>query len=70
MKRFIHFLHEDSGAITTDWVALTAGVLVVGLIAVYSIYGNGVTALVVETNDRAIASLADVDPGTVRNMNQ
>ncbi len=43
----IKFLSDDAGAVTIVWVALTAGVLLVGTMAVYAIYiyNDGVSPL-------------------------
>lgn len=68
-EMFSQFLNDDAGAITVDWVALTAGVLVVGIMVVYAIYNNGVSSLVsnVNSNLGGLALFADI--GTVDNMN-
>ena len=34
MIEFTKFVSDDAGAITVDWVALTAGVLIVGIMVV------------------------------------
>ena len=34
------FLSDKSGAVTVDWVALTAAVVVIGIALVYSIFGQ------------------------------
>jgi hypothetical protein len=39
-KRFNDFARDDSGAITVDWVVLTAGVVALGGLAVAAITGN------------------------------
>jgi hypothetical protein len=31
------FLNDERGAVTTDWVALTAGILLLGIIVVYAV---------------------------------
>ncbi|MEL6218248.1 MAG: hypothetical protein AAFR79_07245 [Pseudomonadota bacterium] len=36
------FALDDDGAVTIDWVALTASLLVLGIAVVYFIYENGV----------------------------
>lgn len=46
----IKFLGDDLGAVTIDWVAITAGVLMLGLVAIFAIYNNGVSTLVSKTN--------------------
>ena len=50
MTRFIKYLCDESGAVTIDWVALTAGVLLMGIVVVYAIFNNGVSALVSNVN--------------------
>lgn len=39
------FLRDDAGAITIDWVALTAGGLLLGIALVYGIFQGGVLPL-------------------------
>ena len=41
MPKFPKFLSDDAGAVTVEWVALTASVLLLGLVAVYSVFNNG-----------------------------
>jgi hypothetical protein len=43
-------LDDDAGAVTVDWVALTASILLLGLVAVFSIFTNGAAPLVSRTN--------------------
>jgi len=50
MTKFIHFLRDDAGAVTIDWVALTAGILLLGIMVVYAIFNNGVSSLVTKIN--------------------
>ena len=45
MINFAEFLRDESGAITIDWVALTAGILLLGIVLVYAIFNNGVANL-------------------------
>ena len=45
MTMFTKFLRDDSGAVTIDWVALTAGILLLGIVLVYAIFNNGVSNL-------------------------
>ena len=40
MIKLSHFIEDDFGAITVDWVALTAGILLVGIMTIYAIYGG------------------------------
>ena len=51
MTGFRKFLSDDAGAVTIDWVALTAGVLLVGFIVVYAIFNDGVIPLVDNVDD-------------------
>ena len=68
--QYRRFLSDDRGAITVDWVALTAGVLLVGIMVVYAIANNGVSSLVSNVN----ATLGDADfigdIGTAEQINQ
>ncbi len=50
MTNFYHFLNDDAGAVTIDWVALTAGILLLGIAIVYVIFQNGVAPLVTDIN--------------------
>ena len=72
MTTLTKFLSDDTGAVTIDWVAISAGVLVVGIMTVYAIYNNGVSDLVVEVNSNALALSMSTEgvPGGVVNMNQ
>lgn len=44
------FLNDKSGAVTIDWVALSAAVLMVGIAALYAIYTNDFADLVKSVN--------------------
>ena len=46
MKIYREFFRDDTGAVTIDWVALTAGILLLGIMAVYAIFNQGVSGLV------------------------
>ena len=50
MTIFTKFLRDEAGAITIDWVALTAGILLLGIAVVYAIFNSGVTPLVNSIN--------------------
>ena len=50
MDKFTEFLNNDAGAVTIDWVVLTAGVLVLAITAVYEIYTSGASILVSDIN--------------------
>lgn len=52
MRTLLHFIQNDSGAVTVDWVALTAGILVVGIMTVYAIFdGDGMDNLLTNIED-------------------
>lgn len=36
-----HFAADKSGAVTVDWVALTAAVVIIGIGIVYAVFGTG-----------------------------
>jgi hypothetical protein len=50
MNECKRLLSDDVGAVTIDWVMLTAGVLLLGIAAVYSIFNDGVMPLGDTTN--------------------
>ena len=58
MTIFTKFLSDDTGAVTIDWVALTAGILLLGIMVVYAIFNQGVSGLVKNIN----ATLQGLDP--------
>ncbi len=63
------FLSDDAGAVTIDWVALTAGILLLGIMVVYAIFNNGVSVLVSNVNSTLEGVTTNVDVGTVENLN-
>ncbi|MEM0987794.1 MAG: hypothetical protein AAGK00_02865 [Pseudomonadota bacterium] len=64
------FLRDDSGAVTIDWVALTAGILLLGIAVVYAIFNQGVSPLVSSINSNlATAVTVNVGPAPVLNTN-
>ena len=65
MTGFRKFLSDDAGAVTIDWVALTAGVLVVGIIVVYAIYNDGVSSLADNVNGMLSNLSSETTLGTV-----
>jgi hypothetical protein len=64
MTKFIHFLRDDAGAVTIDWVALTAGILLLGIMVVYAIFNNGVNSLVSQINATLAGVTTDINTGT------
>jgi Flp pilus assembly pilin Flp len=69
MTKFIHFLRDDAGAVTIDWVALTAGILLLGIMVVYAIFNNGVSSLVDSINSTLEGVTTNVSTGTTPNIN-
>ena len=64
MTKFAKFLRDDTGAVTIDWVALSAGILLLGIMVVYSIFNNGVKNLVLNVNSTLEGIGTNVDVGT------
>ncbi len=69
MTKFTKFLSDDAGAVTIDWVALTAGILLLGIMVVYAIFNNGVSTLVSKVNSTLEGVVTSVSVGTVENLN-
>ncbi len=69
MTKFTKFLSDDAGAVTIDWVALTAGILLLGIMVVYAIFNNGVSSLVSNVNSTLEGVSTNVNIGTVENLN-
>ena len=57
------FWKDTSGAVTIDWVALAAGVLLVGITVIYALYTDGVGALTKSLNSAMISVDAGIDTG-------
>lgn len=53
------FLFNDDGAVTIDWVSLTAGILLLGIAVVYGVYQGGVLPLTGNVNG-ALAGAGEV----------
>ena len=69
MAKFTEFLSDDAGAVTIDWVALTAGILLLGIMVVYAIFNGGVASLVSNVNSRLVGVATDIDTGPAPNLN-
>ncbi len=65
MTKFTKFLSDDAGAVTIDWVALTAGILLLGIMVVYAIFNNGVASLVSNVNSTLAGVTTNVSLGSV-----
>jgi len=64
MIKFAQFLSDDTGAVTIDWVALTAGILLLGIMVVYAIFNGGVSKLVGKINTTLGGITTSVNVGT------
>ena len=69
MTKFAMFLSDDAGAVTIDWVALTAGILLLGIMVVYAIFNNGVSSLVSNVNSTLSNVTTSVTTGSVPALN-
>ncbi len=69
MTKFTKFLSDDAGAVTIDWVALTAGILLLGIMVVYAIFNGGVANLVTNVNSTHSGVTTSVSTGTVPAIN-
>ena len=70
MTKFCEFLCEDAGAITVDWLPLTFGAMISGLIVLFSIFNNGVGP-VVEGSEAVLQSVVSaLDPGPSPDINK
>ncbi|HSF95280.1 MAG TPA: hypothetical protein VLA52_09665 [Thermohalobaculum sp.] len=63
MNGFREFLLADDGAITIDWVALTSGLLLMGIAVIYAIFNTGVASAVSQINT-ALGAITIVGVGT------
>lgn len=70
MSVLAEMLADESGAITIDWVSLTAGVLLAGMATIFTIYGNGVGALVAEMSEHVNAFVEDGEAGDPQGANR
>lgn len=61
------FLQNERGAVTIDWVALTAGGLLLGLALVWGIFNNGVDPVVDSIQD-SLSAVQIIAPGSAPNL--
>ena len=69
MTKFTKFLIDDAGAVTIDWVALTAGILLLGIMVVYAIFNGGVSTLVDNVNSTLSNVTTSVSTGAIPTIN-
>ncbi|MDH3667133.1 MAG: pilus assembly protein [Paracoccaceae bacterium] len=70
MKIIHAFLTDDAGTVTIDWVALTSGILLLGIMVVYGLFNGGVSSLTSTVSDTLETTFQDVDPGIAEDINQ
>ena len=63
MTMFTNFLRDESGAVTIDWVALTAGILLLGIAVVMGVFNSGVQPLVSSINTNLAGATAGTGDG-------
>lgn len=69
MTNFKSFMQNEDGAVTIDWVALTAGILLLAIALVYGIFSNGVEPLVSKINSKLATAAQNVTTGTAPSLN-
>ena len=69
VKHLRCFRSDDIGAVTIDWVALTSGILLLGIMVVYAIFNNGVSTLVGNINTTLSGLTTGVSVGPVPDIN-
>jgi hypothetical protein len=65
MTKFTEFFNDDAGAVTIDWVTLTAGILLLGIMVVYAIYNGGLSNLTPNVNSTLAGAPANVLLGEI-----
>ena len=65
MTKFTEFFGDDAGAVTIDWITLTAGILLLGIIVVYAIFNIGVSPMVTTINPALAGTSTNVVLGTI-----
>ncbi len=65
MTTFTEFFSDDAGAVTIDWVTLTAGILLLGIMVVYAIYNGGLSNLTPNVNSTLAGAPANVLLGEI-----
>jgi len=69
MRCFHGFLRDESGAVTIDWVSLTAAILLLGIMVVYSIFNGGVSSLVSNINESLSSASTGANTGDAPSLN-
>ena len=65
MTKFTEFFGDDAGAVTIDWITLTAGILLLGILVVYAIFNGGLSNLTPNVNSALAGAPANVLLGEI-----
>jgi hypothetical protein len=65
MTKFTEFFGDDAGAVTIDWITLTAGILLLGIMVVYAIFNGGLSNLTPNVNSTLAGAPANVLLGEI-----
>ncbi|MEM9736875.1 MAG: hypothetical protein AAF908_09755 [Pseudomonadota bacterium] len=69
MTNMQKFVRDEAGAVTIDWVALTAGILLLGIALVYGIFNEGVDPLAGRISASLSSAAIDIDTGDAPDLN-
>lgn len=64
VKKALRFAADESGAVTVDWVALTAAVVVIGIGLTYAVFGDqdsGIGGLVTNLTNELSQAADNID---------
>ncbi len=65
MTKFTEFFSDDAGAITIDWLVLSAGIVLMGILVTYALLDNGVETMVENFNPTLEGGSNNVVLGTI-----
>ena len=63
------FIRDEAGAVTIDWVALSAGILLLGIALVYGVFNQGVVPLAERIGTALSSASISVNVGTAPELN-
>lgn len=69
MMTFKQFMNDEAGAVTIDWVALTAGILLLAIALVFGIFNSGVDPLADRISSSLSNAAVDVEIGDPPTLN-
>ena len=65
MTKFPEFFDDDAGAVTVDWITLTAAIILLSIVIIYAIFNIGLSTLVPNINEALAGEPANVALGTI-----